>query len=102
MKTDDIIAAILLFIAASVLYTVGLSSILFPRRVRDIGFKVMDFWHQRKLGVFYHARKRMMSGSWFLIYLRAMGVVVIIFAIISSLAFISKVTGIHTFFMKPR
>jgi hypothetical protein len=80
MGADDIKALLTLSITSILLYVIGFYSLLNPSKVRAIGFRIMSFFNKKRLTFFYKERTAIMSQDWFLVYLRIIGVVIILVA----------------------
>ena len=92
MSSDDIKALLTLFITASLLYVFGFFCLLRPEKVRTFFFRQMDFFHRKRLVPSYQSRKQVMSHSGFLVYLKIVGVVILLTASLTLFLFIYKLT----------
>ena len=90
MRINDIMALFTLFLATAFLYVVGYFCLLKPQKIKEFTFKQMDFFHKYHLVLFYRKRKEMMSGTGFLLYLRLMGVIVVLTASLFLFLFFYK------------
>jgi hypothetical protein len=90
MSTDDIKAILTLFITATLLYVFGFFCLLRPETVRTFFFKQMDFFHKKRLALFYPSRKQVMSRLGYLVYLKIIGFAMLLTACLTLFLFIYK------------
>jgi hypothetical protein len=62
-------------------------------KVRIISFRMMDFFYSKSLSFFYEKRKAIMSKNWFLIYLRIIGIIVLLMVFLFLYLIIFKLRG---------
>lgn len=93
MGSDDIKAVVTLFVLTLIFGMMGYNLLFRPSKVRIISFRIMDFFYSKSLSFFYEKRKAIMSKNWFLIYLRIIGIIVLLMAFLFLYLIIFKLRG---------